>query len=127
MVECKQVGYNRAMPRTTEWVGFDLDGTLAHYDEWVDHVSIGEPVPRMVSLLKKYLARGMEVRIFTARGTEWRPSDPRFKETMNAIEIWCEHHIGQKLPITSAKDLNCVALYDDHAYGVITNTGIVRL
>ena len=49
------------------WYGFDLDGTLAEYDKWegIDH--IGEPVKRMVDLIKKMHAEGRVVKILTAR------------------------------------------------------------
>ena len=49
------------------WYGFDLDGTLAKYDKWegIDH--IGEPVERMVDLIKRMHMEGRVVKILTAR------------------------------------------------------------
>jgi hypothetical protein len=49
------------------WIGVDLDGTLAHYSEWKGPDSIGEPVPLMLARVKEWLAKGLEVRIVTAR------------------------------------------------------------
>jgi hypothetical protein len=113
--------------KTNPWIGVDLDGTLATYHGWVDHTVIGEPIEPMVTLVKGFLAEGTEVRIFTARATEWEEDDPRYAETVDAIHQWCLQHIGQSLQVTSRKDLNCVAIYDDRAYGVFKNTGIIRL
>ncbi len=49
------------------WIGVDLDGTLAEYHGWVSEQHIGAPVPVMVERAKAWVARGVEVRIFTAR------------------------------------------------------------
>lgn len=51
------------------WYGFDLDGTLARYEEWegIDH--IGEPVKPMVDLIRKMHDEGKVVKILTARVT----------------------------------------------------------
>lgn len=49
------------------WIGVDLDGTLAMYDGFKGPEHIGDPVPKMLERVKKWLAEGREVRIFTAR------------------------------------------------------------
>lgn len=103
------------------WWGVDLDGTLAQYDKWVSETHIGPPVPRMLARVKQWLAEGKEVRIFTARVAEPRPEDVRV--IRKAIEDWCLKHIGQKLPITNAKDYAMVQLWDDRCVQVIPNTG----
>lgn len=50
-----------------EWIGFDLDGTLAKYDGWkgIDH--IGEPVESMVLLARLLHWLGKKIKILTAR------------------------------------------------------------
>lgn len=98
------------------WIGVDLDGTLAHYDEWrgVDHV--GEPLMPMVEQVKIWLDEGYEVRVFTARCAGPEDCKP-------AIEAWCLKHIGRVLPITNVKDFGLVALFDDRAMRVEFNTG----
>ena len=50
-----------------EWVGFDLDGTLAKYDGWngIDH--IGEPVESVVLVAKLLHWLGKKIKILTAR------------------------------------------------------------
>lgn len=49
------------------WIGVDFDGTLAKYGKYVSPTHCGEPVPAMVARVKRWLADGREVRIFTAR------------------------------------------------------------
>jgi len=105
-----------------EWVGFDLDRTLAHYDKFrgLDH--IGEPIPAMVTILKNYLARGVKCKIFTARVCNL---DGQADFAENEIRTWCLKHIGQELEVTCVKDYGMTKLYDDRAVGVVPNTGIL--
>lgn len=105
------------------WIGVDLDGTLAYYDGWVSVEHIGEPVPAMLERVKAWLAEGREVRIFTARvGPQKDVNDAvRARE---AIESWCQKHLGQVLPITATKDFAMVELWDDRCVQVVPNTGI---
>lgn len=104
-----------------EWIGVDLDGTLAHYDEWWGHLHIGAPIAPMVQRVKKWLSRGQDVRIVTARvgpGNELAVD-----EIVNAIQDWTEEHIGARLPVTCSKDFNMVELWDDRCVAVASNTG----
>lgn len=100
------------------WIGVDLDGTLAHYEGWkgVDH--IGKPIAPMVERVRKWLAEGKEVRIFTARafGKE--------QAAIEAIGDWCEKHIGQRLAVTCTKDYAMIELWDDRAIRVVANEGV---
>lgn len=110
------------------WIGVDLDGTLAEYAGWGKNNSliegIGEPVPAMVDRVKAWLAAGRDVRIFTARVYP----DGR-KEALDPVAVtekiqnWCELYIGQKLPVTCAKDFRMVELWDDRCVRVEMNTG----
>jgi hypothetical protein len=106
----------------SKWIGVDLDGTLAKYDEWVDPLHVGEPIAPMVQRVKDWISSGIEVRIFTARvGTQ---KDNRvIPDVIKAIEDWCELHIGQKLPVTNMKDFGLIELWDDRAVRVKKNTG----
>lgn len=97
------------------WVGFDLDRTLAHYDQWRGIEHIGEPIPRMLKKLKSYLDKGIEVRIITSRASE--------EEAIPHVKAWCKKHIGQELEVTNQKDMNMVYFYDDSARQVIPNRG----
>jgi len=101
------------------WIGVDLDGTLAHYEGWVSDQHIGEPVPRMLFLVKGWVAEGKDVRIFTARVAD----EERRAAALATIQMWCATHIGAVLPVTCKKDFSMIALYDDRCVQVETNTG----
>jgi hypothetical protein len=125
------------------WIGVDLDGTLAEYAGWQGPEHIGAPVPAMVERVKRWLAEGREVRIFTARVWPFTnvlypnapspaptmipaPHDERTEQAFSAacsIAAWCHIHLGRLLPITCAKDYGMVELYDDRAVQVRMNTG----
>lgn len=102
------------------WIGVDLDGTLAVYDEWRGVEHIGEPIPAMVERVKYWLESGIDVRIFTARVY----GDGR-ADALRPIEAWCAEHIGVVLPVTCQKDYGMVQLWDDRCVPVIPNTGRV--
>ncbi len=102
-----------------DWIGVDLDGTLAHYESWRGETHIGAPISVMVQRVQRWLGDGYEVRIFTAR-----VSDPdQAAAATEAIEAWCLDHIGVALPITCRKDYAMIELWDDRAVQVVTNTG----
>lgn len=107
------------------WIGVDLDGTLAQYDRWRGPDHIGAPVPQMLERVKRWLAEGRDVRIFTARvwsdGTPERDAEARLARL--SIAKWCKEHLGQVLAITNIKDYGMVELYDDRAVRVESNTG----
>lgn len=96
-----------------QWIGVDLDGTLAHYDRYRGDDYVGLPIEPMVEKVKGFIKDGYEVRIFTAR----KPHP--------AIRRWCKAHIGQVLKITNFKDPGIIAFYDDRAVGVKRNKGEV--
>jgi hypothetical protein len=102
------------------WIGVDLDGTLAHYDEWRGVFHIGEPVPAMVARVKRWLAEGREVRVMTARVSRL---GGEALDARQVIELWCHQHIGRKLPVTHEKDFAMIELWDDRAVQVTPNTG----
>lgn len=99
------------------WIGVDLDGTLAHYVKWEGHESIGPPVPLMANRVKRWLAEGRDVRIFTARVSDPDPA------VLLAIHKWCAINLGTALPVTNVKDFQMVELWDDRAVTVECNTG----
>lgn len=115
------------------WIGVDLDGTLAHYDHWrgIDH--IGAPIPAMQERVKRWLAEGRDVRIFTARvdggdvaiamGDMNGHAHRNVPEVERHIRNWCIVNLGQALPVTCKKDYGMVELWDDRCVQVIPNTG----
>lgn len=104
------------------WIGVDLDGTLAVYDGWKGINRIGKPVPAMLKRVKSWLARGIEVKIFTARAFNFDGSP--IPESVALIEQWCVKHVEQKLEVTNRKDFGMIELWDDRAVQVIPNTGL---
>ena len=108
------------------WIGVDLDGTLAEYDHWRGAEHIGAPISAMVDRVKRWIALGQEVRIFTARVS---PRGPYPGDTFDSVAIrqaisrWCIENIGVALPITCTKDYDMVQCWDDRAVQVQTNTG----
>ena len=98
------------------WVGVDLDGTLAHYDHWISEKHIGEPIPAMVDRVKRWLEKGIQVKILTARAIDL--------DVVQLIQEWCYKHIGQTLEVTNKKDFGMFELWDDRAVRVVKNTGM---
>lgn len=101
------------------WIGVDLDGTLAEYDEWRGIEHIGAPIPAMIERVKRWLDEGRSVKVFTARVSH---AEERAAVT-EAIDAWCQEHIGIILPVTNVKDFGMDELWDDRAVGVQPNTG----
>ena len=76
----------------------------------------------MVKQVKKWLAEGQEVRIFTSRVNPYhRRIEAR--RARRAIEAWSKRYLGQVLPITHEKDWDMDLLFDDRACQVERNTG----
>lgn len=127
------------------WIGVDLDGTLAQYSGWMGEGAIGSPVPAMVDRIKRWQDSGVEIRIFTARATEYsyykhalkvRWFDGHrsvlykeeflkvYERDIKPIEDWCEQHFGQRFEVTAVKDFAMIELWDDRAIQVEMNTGM---
>ena len=116
------------------WIGVDLDGTLARYDGWKGIEHIGEPIAPMVERVKRWLAQGVDVRIFTARvdggevavsmGDKNGVAHRDVPMVRHHIEQWCLRNIGRVLAITNVKDYGMLELWDDRVVQVIPNTGM---
>ena len=105
------------------WIAVDLDGTLAEYDTWRGEQHIGAPIPKMVRRVKRWRAKGIDVRVFTARVQADGGNDRDVAIVRGFIERWCAEHIGEVLPITNVKDYSMIELWDDRAVQVEPNTG----
>lgn len=97
------------------WIGVDLDGTLSEHSDEVDLETIGQPIPEMVARVEDWLAHGYKVKILTARAC--------VPEGIPPIKAWLKTHQLPNLPITDAKDLHMIELWDDRGVQVIANTG----
>ena len=98
-----------------EWIGVDLDGTLAYYDYWRGKEDIGPPIPKMLMRIKQWIAEGKIVKIFTARATQ--------DENIPYIKAWLKQHDLEGLEITCIKGMACIEFWDDKAIQIISNTG----
>lgn len=108
-----------AYPSRRGWIGVDLDGTLAEYHSWKGTEHIGDPVPAMLSRVKRWVNEGREVRIFTARVSH----PTKGKIAARVIGDWCEKHGLPRLPVTNTKDFDMIELWDDRVVQVEINSG----
>lgn len=108
----------------SEWIGVDLDGTLAEYNHGeFDPDKIGPPIPAMVERVKRWLAEGKEVRIVTARVYDHYFAEDGDWDAMLLIYRWSIEHLGKSIPVVCFKDYNMLELWDDRAVAVEANTG----
>lgn len=111
--EYRQIEYITGKRDSLEWIGVDLDKTLAAGSP----KDIGEPVPRMVTRVRRWISSGRDVRILTARAED-------VNETVKVYD-WQAEHLGTSLEVTDRKDHFMEELYDDRALQVEKNTGEV--
>lgn len=104
------------------WIGVDFDSTLAKYAHGENGPNnLGEPVIPILNMVKKFIECGEVVRIFTARVCDDRYAD----EAREVITEWLLRNGLPKLEITCKKDYGMMALYDDRAWHVVPNEGII--
>ena len=120
--------FERFIQQKGGWIGVDLDGTLAVYDRWRGPYHIGEPIMPMVERVRRWLAEGRTVRIFTARVTDLPLNEDGTVHDLDKVRLsivaWCLKHIGSELQITNVKDWHMMELWDDRAVQVRPNTGV---
>lgn len=108
----------------SEWIGVDLDGTLAEY-RGPNAGMVGKPIPAMVKRVRRWLAKGIEVRIFTARVSSKVDAKMRSFQVF-MVQRFCEEHFGRQLRVTAEKDYEMLEMWDDRAVAVESNTGRIR-
>src|SRR3990167_1331238 len=108
----------------SKWIGVDFDGTLADTET-------GAPIPAMIERVKRWLEKGIEVRIVTARLQQPFPngdSDSKYggshDEAVELIMDWCEKHIGVALTVQWGKSRGMIEFWDDKAVAVQQDTGL---
>lgn len=113
----KRNSFNSGLGNDT-WIGVDLDGTLAKDTGFRGLDFIGPPIASVVSFVQDLVAKGETVKIFTARLSNEG-------DAVSPIKKWCLKNLGFELEVTNVKDMWMKALYDDKAYNVSRNTGII--
>lgn len=119
----------KSTERDPGWIGVDLDGTLFTYDKWTAWNVFGYPIPPMIERVKKWLADGYEVKIFTARVALTVPKCLVTGEVVTlemmttAIQDLLEASGLPRLAVTCMKDHRMVELWDDRCVQVVPNTG----
>jgi hypothetical protein len=101
--------------RRRQWIGVDLDGTLAYYSGWQGLDHIGAPIPAIRARMEEWISQGFEVRIFTARAS--------LPEGIKHVKRWLREYGFPDLEVTNQKDFDMLELWDDRAVQVVPNTG----
>ena len=94
----------------------DFDKTLAHHETGWGIEKIGEPIPSMLARVKRLLAQGKGVKIFTARAQYGA-------KVKRDIQDWLEKHGLPRLEVTNVKKDDIAEIWDDKAKQVKPNTG----
>lgn len=97
------------------WMGVELDGVLAHYEDGQSLQTIGEPISKMRMRVQQWLMAGIDVRLFTARATD--------SGQLPVIQHWLKEQGLDAMKITCEKNFAMSQFWDDRAVHVITNTG----
>lgn len=103
-----------------EWIGVDLDGTLAQYNGFQGHDKIGEVIEPMKERVMRWWDAGIKVKIFTARASG---DVAEIAQAKFYIAKWLEENGFPPFEITCIKDYYMTELYDDRAVQVEFNTG----
>lgn len=107
-------------PHASDWIGVDLDRTLAERRSGDSIQTIGPPIHEMVNRVKEWIRAGKNVKILTARVN---PMHSDAEQQRQMISFWCQANIGVALEVTCMKDHRMVELWDDLAVRVEENTG----
>jgi hypothetical protein len=97
------------------WIGVDLDGTLAVDVSTNTLDKIGPPIPSMLARVKKWVADGRTVKIFTARAA--------VPKQIRLVKEWLARNGLPDLEVTNLKDFGMAELWDDRCVQVETNSG----
>lgn len=97
-------------------VAVDLDGTLAERPKGeFDPEVVGDPVPKMMERVRKWIDEGREVVIFTARAASPKNIPP--------VKKWLKEQGLPDLKVTCRKTPDLEELWDDRARQVKIDTG----
>lgn len=93
----------------------DFDGTLAIHHPGQEE--LGKAIPPMLNRVKRWVADGDHVVIFTARATT--------EDQKHKIQDWLEAHDLPRLEVTNIKSPLASRFYDDKAIAVSKNKGLI--
>jgi hypothetical protein len=113
-------------------IALDFDSTLAEHESGGD-LTIGKPIKPMIEQVKRWVAKGYEITIFTARVSKWfkngevRPEDFKERQRQLISQFLAENGLQCMFPvlITADKSPRFTHFVDDKAVKVIPNKGIV--
>jgi hypothetical protein len=97
-----------------EWIGVDLDGTLAYWTSW-EQEGIGYPISKTYMRILNWIEKGERVKIFSARAN--------YEDQIHEIRNWLDEYGLPQLEITCVKDYLCKQIWDDRAVSVAFNEG----
>jgi hypothetical protein len=114
----------KAQPYLEEWIGYDFDKTLFVHEKWEGVLHHGEPILPMIEHLKHNLEQGLKCKVFTARVSY---QDDRVNQAARKmIQDALLPYVGQVLEVTNIKDMGMRKLFDDRAFNVEPNKGIIN-
>lgn len=99
-----------------EIIAVDLDGTLAYFDHFRGHDHVGEPIPKMMERVKKWVDEKKHIVIFTARAFFG-------EEGISPVKLWLKENGLPDFEITNIKHPDMIEIWDDRAIRVEKNTG----
>ena len=106
-------------------IAVDWDGTLVEYNGYKGPTVYGRPIPSMVNRIKRWLADGCEVIIFTSRvSVEHEPSV--YLEELETIHTALHDMRLPYLQVTANKYTRIKEFWDDRGVRVERNTGVCR-
>jgi histidinol phosphatase-like enzyme len=101
---------------TPNVIAVDFDGVLATYSSWDKQGSdVGDPIPKMIERVKKWIDEGKQVVIFSVRGG--------YPDQIKQVKEFCKKHIGRELDVTNVKKYTFAEIWDDICIHVEKNTG----
>lgn len=120
-----EIKSNSDKKHSEEHFAVDFDGVLAKYDNWEKQGNeVGEPIKPMVKKVKGWLSKGIKISIFTARLSHGNLESER--QIALIQKFLKDNGLPETLPITCIKSYWFTKFFDDRAYRVISNTGVIE-
>lgn len=107
--------WEKSAEKSQKVYAVDLDGTLAHHAGEFDPEVVGEPIEAMMKRVKKWIADGHTVKIFTARAAT--------ESNIPPVRKWLKKHGLGDLEITNEKTPDMNFFVDDKAVAISRNKG----